>query len=167
MKTTKNELHHLMVEQLRDILWAEKELIKGLQKMSQAAECTDLQKAFAAHKVETEGQVERLKKIFSHLGLAARSKKCDAMAGLIKEANGLEDDFEKSEALDAALIAAAQKIEHYEIASYGTLRAFAKRLGYKEVADLLTETLNEEGAADKKLTKIAESEVNETASAGV
>lgn len=160
MKTTKNELHSLMVEQLRDILWAEKALTKALPKMAKAASSEKLQEAFTAHTKETENHIERLKQVFGHLDLAARSKKCEAMAGLIKEADELKEDFEDSEALDAALIAAAQKVEHYEIASYGTIRAFAKRLGYTEVVKLLTQTIDEEGAADKKLTDIAESGVN-------
>jgi ferritin-like metal-binding protein YciE len=163
MKTTKNELHSLMVEQLRDILWAEKELVKALPKMAKAANSKELQDAFTSHKTETDGHIDRLKQVFKHLDLAARSKKCEAMAGLIKEAESLQDDFEDSEALDAALVAAAQKVEHYEIASYGTIRAFAKRLGYSEMVELLTKTIDEEGAADKKLTKIAESDANQAA----
>lgn len=165
MKITKNELHSLLVEQLRDILWAEKNLVKALPKMAKAATDPKLQKAFTAHLKETEGHVERLKKVFGHLDLTPRAKKCEAMDGLLKEANELKDDFEGSEAADAALIAAAQKVEHYEIASYGTMRAFAKRLGYTEVVDLLTATLDEEGAADKKLTEIALADCNDTAAA--
>lgn len=163
MKITKNELHSLLVEQLRDILWAEKHLVKALPKMAEAANDESLKKAFTSHLKETEGHVERLKKIFKHLDLAARAKKCNAMEGLLAEADELKEDYGDSEALDAALIAAAQKVEHYEIASYGTMRAFAQRLDYKEVADLLGETLEEEGAADKKLTKIALGEANDAA----
>jgi len=165
MKITKNELHSLLVEQLRDILWAEKHLVKALPKMAEAANEKALKEAFTSHLKETEGHVERLKKVFTHLDLAARAKKCDAMEGLLAEADAIKDDFEDSEALDAALIAAAQKVEHYEIATYGTLRAFAKRLGYDEVAELLSATLEEEGAADKKLTKIALGEANDAAMA--
>lgn len=165
MKITKNELHTLLVEQLRDILWAEKHLVEALPKMAEAAVEPDLKMAFTSHLKETKGHVERLKKIFGHLDLTPRAKKCDAMEGLLAEAKSIKDDFKDSEALDAALIAAAQKVEHYEIASYGTLRAFAKRLGYSEVVDLLTATLDEEGAADKKLTEIALGEANEMAAA--
>jgi len=165
MKITKNELHSLMVEQLRDILWAEKHLVKALPKMEKAANDPKLKKAFSDHLKETEGHVKRLGEVFSHLDLAARAKKCDAMEGLLAEADELKDDFEGSGALDAALIAAAQKVEHYEIATYGTIRAFAKRLGYAEIVAILTKTLEEEGAADKKLTEIAEGDVNQAAAA--
>jgi len=163
MKITKNELHSLLVEQLRDILWAEKHLVKALPKMAKAAVDPELQKAFSSHLEETKGHVDRLEKIFQHLDLAARAKKCPAMEGLLAEADEIKDDFKGSEALDAALIAAAQKVEHYEIATYGTMRAFAKRLGYTEVVELLSATLEEEGAADKKLTKIALGDCNDAA----
>ncbi len=165
MKITKNELHSLMVEQLRDILWAEKHLVKALPKMAKAAVDPKLSKAFSDHLEETKGHVDRLGEVFKFLDLAPRAKKCDAMEGLLAEADELKEDWEGSEAQDAALIAAAQKVEHYEIASYGTIRAFAKRLGYKEIVAILTKTIDEEGAADKKLTKIAETEVNATAAA--
>lgn len=163
MKITKNDLHSLLVEQLRDILWAEKHLVKALPKMAKAATDPNLEKALMSHKTETETHVQRLNEIFKLLDLTARSKKCDAMEGLLAEADEIKDEFEESEALDAALIAAAQKVEHYEIATYGTLRAFAKRLGYQEIVALLTATLDEEGAADKKLTKIAEGSANAAA----
>lgn len=163
MKTAKNELHSLMVEQLRDILWAEKELVKALPKMAQAAKDEKLKKAFTDHKSETEEHIKRLHKVFEQINLAPRAKKCEAMAGLIKEAEEIKDQFEDSAALDAALIAAAQKVEHYEIASYGSLRAFAKCLDQKEIVALLTTTIEEEGAADHKLTKIAEGGANQSA----
>ncbi|XMO70310.1 ferritin-like domain-containing protein [Luteolibacter sp. AS25] len=163
MKITKNELHSLLVEQLRDILWAEKHLVKALPKMAKAATDPNLKEAFESHLEETKGHVDRLKEVFKHLDLTARAKKCDAMEGLLSEADEIKEDFEGSEALDAALICAAQKVEHYEIATYGSLRAFAKRLGYKEIVDLLQTTLDEEGAADKKLTKIALADCNDAA----
>ncbi|MES2476355.1 MAG: ferritin-like domain-containing protein [Verrucomicrobiota bacterium] len=159
------ELHELFVDQLRDILWAEKELVKALPKMAKAAKDKKLSAAFTAHLAETKTHVTRLEKIFKTLGKAARAKKCAAMEGLLKEADELAEDYKDSSALDAALITAAQKVEHYEIGSYGTIRAFATRLGYKDVVKLLTETLDEEGNADKTLTKIATSGVNETANA--
>lgn len=165
MKIIKNELHSLLVDQLRDILWAEKHLVKALPKMAEAANDPDLSEAFTSHLKETKNQIERLKKCFEHLDLSARAKKCDAMEGLLKEADGIKEEFEDSEALDAALIAAAQKVEHYEIASYGTIRAFAKRLGYSEIISLVSETIEEEGNADKKLTAIAEKDVNKAATA--
>jgi len=157
------ELHELLVDQLRDILWAEKELSKALPKMAKAAQDEQLAAAFTSHLAETKNHVVRLQTIFKGLGLTARAKKCPAMEGLLKEADELAEEYADSTALDAALITAAQKVEHYEIASYGTMRAFAQRLGYKETVDLLTETLNEEGNADHTLTKIATSGVNQTA----
>lgn len=162
---TDGELHHLFVDQLRDILWAEKELVKALPKMAKAANDEQLAGAFTAHLAETKTHVTRLGQIFESLGMSARSKKCPAMEGLLKEADELAEDYKDSTALDAALITAAQKVEHYEIGTYGTLRAFAKRLGYEDAVKLLTETLNEEGNADHTLTKIATGGVNELANA--
>lgn len=157
------ELHDLYVDQLRDILWAEKELVKALPKMAKAASDTKLSEAFTKHLAETKKHVDRLGKIFEGLGLSARAKKCPAMEGLLKEADELAEEYADSSALDAALITAAQKVEHYEIATYGTMRAFAQRLGYGDAVKLLTETLEEEGNADQKLTKIASGGVNEMA----
>ncbi len=171
MKTTtqnppaNGELHHLFIDQLRDILWAEKELVKALPKMAKAANDAQLAEAFTKHLAETKNQVTRLGKIFEGLGLSARAKKCPAMEGLLKEADELSEDYADSTALDAALIAAAQKVEHYEIASYGTLRAFAGRLGYADAVTLLSETIEEEGNADQVLTKIATADANEMANA--
>lgn len=157
------ELHHLFVDQLRDILWAEKELVKALPKMAKAAVDPKLREAFTKHLAETKNQVVRLGKVFEGLGLAARAKKCPAMEGLLKEADELAEDYADSSALDAALITAAQKVEHYEIASYGTMRAFAERLGYTDAVNLLSATLEEEGNADHALTAIATGGVNEMA----
>ena len=157
------ELQHLFVDQLRDILWAEKQLVKALPKMAKAARDEKLSKAFTKHLGETENQVVRLGEIFTSLGLAPRDKKCPAMEGLLKEADELAEDYHDSSALDAALIAAAQKVEHYEIATYGTLRAFAECLGHTEAVKLLSATLLEESKADEALTGIATSRVNEEA----
>ena len=157
------ELHHLFVDQLRDILWAEKELVKALPKMAKAAVDPKLREAFTKHLAETKNQVVRLGKVFEGLGLAPRAKKCPAMEGLLKEADELAEDYADSSALDAALITAAQKVEHYEIASYGTMRAFAERLGYTDAVNLLSATLEEEGNADHALTAIATGGVNEMA----
>ena len=157
------ELHHLFVDQLRDILWAEKELVKALPKMAKAAVDPKLSEAFTKHLAETKNQVVRLGKVFEGLGLAPRAKKCPAMEGLLKEADELAEDYADSSALDAALITAAQKVEHYEIASYGTMRAFAERLGYTDAVNLLSATLEEEGNADHALTAIATGGVNEMA----
>ncbi len=157
------ELHELFVDQLRDILWAEKHLVKALPKMAKAANDKELGKAFADHLEETKNHVTRLEQIFKILGKAPRAKKCQAMEGLLKEADELAEDYKDSSALDAALITAAQKVEHYEIGTYGTLRAFAGRLGYADISKLLTETIDEEGNADKTLTKIATGGVNAAA----
>lgn len=157
------ELHDLFVDQLRDILWAEKELVKNLPKLAKAANDQKLSEAFTKHLAETKNQVVRLGKVFASLGLTARAKKCPAMEGLLKEADELVEEYADSTALDAALITAAQKVEHYEIASYGTMRAFAQRLGYNEAVQLLTETLEEEGNADHALTEIAVGGVNQMA----
>ena len=157
------ELHHLFVDQLRDILWAEKELVKALPKMAKAAVDPKLSEAFTKHLAETKNQVVRLGKVFEGLGLSPRAKKCPAMEGLLKEGDELAEDYADSSALDAALITAAQKVEHYEIASYGTMRAFAERLGYTDAVKLLTATLEEEGNADHALTAIATGGVNEMA----
>lgn len=162
-ESSHTELHSLFVDELRDILWAEKHLLKALPKMSKAATAPELSAAFDSHLNETKGHVERLGEIFTILGLAARAKKCHAMEGLLKEGDELAEEYEDSSALDAALIAAAQKVEHYEMATYGTLRAFAKRLGYKDIAEILTATYNEEHAADETLTSIALETANEEA----
>lgn len=157
------ELHDLFVDQLRDILWAEKELVKALPKMAKAANDKQLADAFTKHLAETKNHVVRLGKVFEGIGLSARAKKCPAMEGLLKEADELAEEYADSSALDAALITAAQKVEHYEIASYGTIRAFAQRLGYGDAVKLLTETIDEEGNADHALTEIAMSGVNQMA----
>jgi ferritin-like metal-binding protein YciE len=155
-----SELHNLFVDQLRDILWAEKQLVKALPKMAKAAHNAHLKSAFTEHLAETETHVDRLRQILTSLNLAPRGKKCDAMEGLLKEGDELHEEYADSTALDAALITAAQKVEHYEIATYGTLRAFAIRMGHDEAASLLSQTLEEEGNADKTLSKIAEAKVN-------
>ncbi len=162
---TDGELHSLFVDQLRDILWAEKELVKALPKMAKAANDEKLSAAFTSHLAETKTHVTRLEKIFKSMDMAPRAKKCPAMEGLLKEGDELSEDYKDSSALDAALITAAQKVEHYEIGTYGTLRAFAKRLGYQETVQLLTQTLEEEGNADHTLTEIATGGVNEMANA--
>lgn len=168
MKTTlqpksDTELHELLVDQLRDILWAEKHLVKALPKMSKAANDPKLSEAFTKHLAETKNHVVRIETVLTGLGLSTRAKKCPAMEGLLKEADELTEEYADSSALDAALITAAQKVEHYEIATYGTMRAFAQRLGYNDAVKLLTETLEEEGKADQALTEIAMGGVNQTA----
>jgi ferritin-like metal-binding protein YciE len=157
------ELHDLFVDQLRDILWAEKQLVKALPKMAKAANDQKLGDAITHHLAETKNHVVRLEDVFKSIGVAPRAKKCPAMEGLLKEGDELAEEYADSTALDAALISAAQKVEHYEIATYGTLRAFAQRLGYADAVKLLTATIEEEGNADHKLTEIAMGGVNQMA----
>ncbi|MBL8814880.1 MAG: ferritin-like domain-containing protein [Planctomyces sp.] len=157
---TVTELHELFVGQLRDILWAEKQLLKAIPKKVKLAKSAALKTAFGAHLAETEEQVARLIRIFEDLGLAPRAKKCDAMEGLLTEGDELAEEYSDSAALDAALICAAQKIEHYEIATYGTLRAFASQLGLHDSEKLIALTLKEETGADQKLSQIAMKTVN-------
>ncbi len=150
-------LHDLFVDELKDIYWAEKELTKSIPKMIKNASDEKLKKALSEHLEETKSQVTRLEEVFSSIGEKAVAKKCEAMAGLTKEAAEIMEDTEKGVVRDAGIILAAQKVEHYEIATYGTLAAFAKALGETEAASLLVETLNEEKSADKKLSKISDS----------
>jgi ferritin-like metal-binding protein YciE len=153
----------LLVDELRDIYHAEKQLVKALPKMVKAAKSDKLRQAFQHHLEETRGQVERLEMVFERLEVPARAKRCEAMAGLIEEAQEMVDEIKSPEVLDVALIAAAQKVEHYEIASYGSVHALAQATGQEEVAQLLSQTLEEEKAADQKLNQIALSDVNKTA----
>lgn len=153
----------LLLDELRDIYHAEKQLLKALPKMAKAAHANTLRQAFEHHLEETEGQVQRLESIFDLLGKAARGKRCEAMAGLIEEGEEMVAEIKTPEVLDAGLITAAQKVEHYEIASYGSARELAAALGHQEVAALLDETLAEEKEADQKLNHLAVSDVNKTA----
>jgi len=155
-------LHDLFVEELKDLYSAENQLVKALPKMAKAATAESLREAFQEHLEVTKQQVERLDRIFEGLGKSPRGKKCLAMEGLIAEGNELIQQKKEIEpgVMDAGLIAAAQKVEHYEIAGYGTVRTYAKLLGEDEAAELLQETLDEEGETDEKLTALAESEIN-------
>jgi ferritin-like metal-binding protein YciE len=153
-------LEDLYTDLLKDLYSAEKQLVKALPKMAKNAQSPDLQKAFQEHLRQTERHVERIERIFTNLGGSPRGKKCVGMEGLVEEGNELLQEDVEPDVLDAGLIAAAQKVEHYEIASYGTARAWAQRLGYDQAARLLQETLEEESMANEKLTKIAESHVN-------
>ncbi|MBS1625259.1 MAG: ferritin-like domain-containing protein [Bacteroidetes bacterium] len=151
---TTDDLMELFINELKDILWAEKALTKALPKMAKNACSEALAEALENHLEETEGQIERLEQIFEILDVKAQAKKCEAMDGLIREGNELMQMFDCGVIRDAAIISAGQKIEHYEIATYGTLRAFAEILELDEVAELLEETLEEEKAADEKLTEV-------------
>jgi len=158
--TAAEGLRELFVDELKDIIYAERALLKALPKMANNSSSTKLKKAIEEHVVVTEKQVDRLKQIFDLLGESDRGKKCDAMEGLIKEGEGILEETEPGPVRDAAIISASQKIEHYEIASYGTLVAFAKTLGEDKVASLLEQTLNEEKEADVTLTEAAYNDIN-------
>lgn len=153
-------LRDLFVDSLKDIYWAEKALTKALPKMTKNATTDALKQALTAHLDETNNQIVRLEKVFEIVGEKAVAKKCDAMEGLIKEAEGIMEETELGVVRDAGIIAAAQKVEHYEIATYGTLHAFATTLGESKAAKLLAETLEEEKNADVMLTKIALESIN-------
>lgn len=154
------KLMKLFEDELKDIYWAEKALIKALPKMIKNANSEELIEAIEEHLSETEMQVQKVEQVFEIIGKKPQAKKCEAMAGLIKEAEEIMKDADKGVMRDAAIISAAQKVEHYEIASYGTLRTFAQTLGITEAAQILEEILEEEKAADEKLTEIAEATIN-------
>lgn len=155
-----DSLHDLFVDELKDIYNAEQQLVKALPKMAKAASSPELQAAFEEHLEVTRGQVERLEAVFQQIETTARGKKCKAMEGLLEEGKELMEEDAAADVMDAALICAAQKVEHYEIAAYGCLRTYASLLGYDKAAELLHETLDEESEADKKLTELAESSIN-------
>jgi len=157
-----SKLRETFLNQLMDIYDAEKQLVKALPKVAKAAEHEELKEAFESHLAETEGHVERLEQVFEAIGESVRGKKCQAMAGLLEEGQ----EVIKEDEGDAALICAAQKIEHYEIAGYGCLHTWARLLGEDDAADLLEETLEEERSADEKLTELAESIINVEESEG-
>jgi ferritin-like metal-binding protein YciE len=153
-------LHDAFIDELRDAYDAEKQLIKALPKMAKAAASDDLRTAFEDHLEETRVQVERLEDVFASLDEKVRGKHCDGIEGIIEEGKSImEEDFDDA-TMDACLIAAAQRAEHYEMAAYGTLVAWARAMGHNEAAELLQQTLNEEKAADEKLTGLAESGIN-------
>ena len=157
-----NNLHDVMVDLVKDLYHAEKQLVKALPRMAKAATSQDLRTAFEDHLEETEGHVDRLEQVFGALQMKPTTKVCHGMMGLVEEGKEVIEEKSKStpEAIDAALIAAAQKVEHYEITAYGTLATFAETLGLDDVASLLKETLNEEETADQKLSDLAEGSIN-------
>jgi ferritin-like metal-binding protein YciE len=158
-----DSLQTLWIEEMRDLYNAETQLLKALPKMAKRASTPELKEAFESHLEETQGHVERLDEIFAKLGKKPTGKTCKAMKGLIEEGSEVLSEEGVDSVIDAAIIAAAQRVEHYEIAGYGVVRTFASILGEDEAEDLLQQTLDEEGAADEKLTEIAESIVNEEA----
>jgi ferritin-like metal-binding protein YciE len=155
-QNTFNNLNDLLIEQLQDLYDAEYRLTEALPKMRDAASSSELKNAFDTHLEETKGHVRRLESVFAQLGIEAERQTCPAMKGLIKEGQEMIDADGDPGVKDSALIAAAQRVEHYEMAGYGSVRTFARRLGLAQIADTLQMTLDEEGAADKKLTQVAQ-----------
>ena len=155
-----NPLDELFIDELKDIYSAENQMVKALPKMARAASSPELKRAFERHLEETRRHVERLEQIAGELDVKLTGKKCHGMEGLIEEGKEIMEEDLDAHAIDAGLIGAAQKVEHYEIAAYGTARAHAAMLGYNKIARVLQQTLNEEGATDKKLTQIAENVIN-------
>jgi ferritin-like metal-binding protein YciE len=159
-------LHDAFIEELRDCYDAERQLTKALPKLAKAASSPELRDAFESHLEETKGQIERLESVFQSLDEKVRGKHCDGIAGIIEEGSAImKEDFDES-TMDACLIAAGQRAEHYEIAAYGTLVAWARAMGHDEAADALQETLDEEKAADEKLSSLAEGGINQEAAEG-
>lgn len=156
-------LNDLFYDTLKDIYYAERQILKALPKMARAAQSAELKQGFQKHKEETEGQVERLQQVFEIIGKRAQGKTCEAIQGIIAEGEEIMEEFKGTPALDAGLISSAQAVEHYEIARYGTLSAWAKQLGYKDAVPLLEATLKEESNTDSTLTKLAETAVNAAA----
>ena len=165
-KMEDSEFHEFFIDELKDIYWAEKHLVKALPKMKKAATTPELAAAFDKHTAETQEHIATLEQVFELLGEKAVAKKCDAMEGLLEEANGIIEDTDAGTMIrDAGLILAAQKVEHYEIATYGTLRTFAETMGHTDVAELLAKTLENEKATDVALTEAAVASINQEAAA--
>ena len=157
---SEKDLTTLFLDTLKDIYYAEKQIYKSLPKMAEAAASDELRTAFEKHHGETEVQIERLEKIFEMLDKPARGKKCDAIEGILDEGKEIMNEYADTPALDAGLLAAAQAVEHYEISRYGTLKAWATKLGMPNAVELLDQTLNEEKKTDDALSKIAVSTIN-------
>jgi len=160
MAAKEKTLDDLFLHTLKDIYYAEKQILKALPKMAKSAESDELRQAFETHREETEGQVERLEQIFELLGKPARGVACEAINGIIEEGKGIMEDFAGSEALDAGLLSSAQAVEHYEITRYGSLKSWAQELGLTGAVPLLDQTLQEEKKTDVLLTRLAEARVN-------
>jgi len=163
--TQDKNLDDLFLDTLKDIYYAEKQILKTLPKMAKAAQSAELKAGFEKHAQETEGHVERLEQVFEIIGKPARGKTCDAILGIIEEGKSIIEDFKGTSALDAGLISSAQAVEHYEIARYGTLKTWAGQLGHKDVVKLLDATLQEEGNTDKTLSQLATTIANQKAAA--
>ena len=159
------QLDELFHDTLKDIYYAEKKILSALPKMAKAAHNDDLRAAFEKHKTETEGQIERLEQVFQLIEQKPQGKKCAAIEGILEEGQEIIKEYKGSPALDAGLVSAAQAVEHYEIARYGTLRTWAEELGLNQAMKLLQQTLDQEEATDRALTELAESVVNQEAQA--
>ena len=165
MAKQEKQLDELFHETLKDIYFAEKKLLAALPRMAKAAHSEELKAAFEKHATETEGQIERLEQVFSMIDETPKGKTCEAINGLVDEGKEIMSDFKNSPAHDAGLLAAAQAVEHYEISRYGTLRAWAKKLGLNDAARLLEQTLAEEKKTDEALTRLATASINDMAEA--
>jgi ferritin-like metal-binding protein YciE len=159
-------LNDLFLHTLKDVYYAEKAILKALPKMEKAAQSAELKQAFATHRQQTQGQIERLTQVFELVGKRAQGEPCEAIQGIITEGEEIVEDFGDSVAIDAGLISSAQAVEHYEIARYGALKSWAEQLGMDDAVRLLDETLTEEKETDELLTQIADSAANATASQG-
>jgi len=157
-------LEDLFYDTLKDIYFAERQILRALPKMARAAQSQELKAGFEKHREETEGHVERLQQVFEIIGKRAQGKTCEAIQGIIAEGEEIMEEFKGTTAVDAGLISAAQAVEHYEIARYGTLKTWAQTLGFKDAVTLLDQTLQEEGKTDQILTKLATSAANQKAS---
>jgi ferritin-like metal-binding protein YciE len=163
-KMQNSEFHKFFVDELKDIYWAEKHLVKALPKLKKAATSPELAQAFEKHAVETQSHIERLEQVFALLEEKPQAKKCEAMEGLLAESENIISDTEKGSMVrDAGLVLAAQKVEHYEIGTYGALRTFAECMGHTEVVDLLQQTLDNEKQTDALLTEVAVGFINDAA----
>ena len=160
MSAKDKNLNDLFLDTLKDIYYAEKQILKALPKMAKAAHSDQLRAAFEKHHGETEGQVERLERVFELIDKPARGKTCEAIQGILDEGKEIMEEYKGTEALDAGMVAAAQAVEHYEIARYGTLKQWALQLGIKDAVRLLDQTLQEEKKTDEALTSLAEASVN-------
>ena len=157
---TEKKLADLFYDTLKDIYFAERQILKSLPKMAKAAQSEELRNAFLTHRDETETHVERLQQVFEILGKRAQTKTCEAIKGILEEGDEIAEEYAGSEALDAGLAAGGQAVEHYEMARYGTLKTWATQLGMKDAAALLDQTLQEEKKADALLSKLAQSKIN-------
>jgi ferritin-like metal-binding protein YciE len=163
MPAKQKTLEDLFLHTLKDIYYAEKKILRNLPKMAKAAESEELRQAFETHREETQGQIERLEQVFELLGKRAQGVTCEAINGILEEGESVMEDFGDSEAADAAILAAAQAVEHYEIVRYGTLKTFAEELGMQDAAKLFDQNLQEEKKTDQLLTQLAEARVNKKA----